>query len=86
MNSSFPTYIEYLLVLQERFKAWGLQIPLQDFTMAGNSTNLKVVMKEPDVIQASQPYFEITFIRALEGHDDVQSRSKGLEHNQTHQG
>lgn len=83
MKSSYPTYLDYLTVLKEQFRTIGKKIPLQDFNMQGNSTNLNVVLKEHDGLQASQPYMQVTFIRAMDGHDDSQSRSKGLGYIQT---
>jgi hypothetical protein len=76
MISQFPTYYDWYLALKATFRDLGKKIRLQDFTMAGNSTNLKVILKDSDTIQASQPYMELTFIRAQDGHDDNQSGQK----------
>lgn len=73
IQSELPTYLDYYNALLSYLKTIGNTVSIQDFSMNGNSTNLRVKVKEIDEIQASQPYFELTFVRAIEGHDNEQS-------------
>lgn len=62
MKSSLPTHAEYHKILLEHLREIAKKIPLQDFTLQGNSTNLRLLVKSLDELQSSMPYLELSFL------------------------
>ncbi len=82
-NTVYPSWMEIYKTIVAHLNVAGKRTKLVDYNLAGSPTNMKVKVKEPDSIQASQPYTECWLLQVQDGWDSRQRRTTWMGYRRT---